>query len=188
MKQKKNVGLLWKCGLCGLHKDKFKRVQPPGRKAKRVRDSATIYLLRFERVFCKCFNSLKSLPFILNFKFHFHLFSLWRGGGETEVLMFQGNELFFHTYSQTTQTSTPTFACKLSHHYPSWIVHYLKSLKEMIVRLNIFQGMINFGQSLVLRRQTQRLGGWTELDLAIKESTALLMWPLGFYQCGLRQG
>lgn len=40
----------------------------------------------------------------------------------------------------------------------------------MIVTLNIFQGMINFGQSLVLRRQTQRLGGWTELDLATRES------------------
>lgn len=64
----------------------------------------------------------------------------------------------------------PAFACKLSHPYPSWIAHYLKSLKEMIVTLNIFQGMINFGQSLVLRRQTQRLGGWTELDLATRES------------------
>lgn len=64
----------------------------------------------------------------------------------------------FPTYSQVTYIPMPTFASKLSHHYPNWRVHYLKSLKEMIIKLKILQGMINFGQKLVLRRQSQRLG------------------------------
>ena len=92
------------------------------------------------------------------------IFSLWEGGDRTDRSpnhISRKWTLFFppsSTSSQVTYISTPTFASKLPHHYPNWKVHYLKPLKEMIIKLRILQGMINFGQKLVLRRQSQRLG------------------------------